>query len=335
MSYLRQVVSTPQSTHSRTCKLIFLVTAESERAGFESETYAHYQYLRSSSSSFICRLNGESFRPEDFDSAINAMVSTMQKLCGLPKVTDAMKADAIGIFKHARDFEILLRKLKAAYSFCMSKPTPSGELLKYGVSFDDEGMVDRSPSQRDRKDGKFQRVDFIKSPGLRKRGNNDGDEYADDTWLVKMGVVCDAGRFFMESDHSNTARPTSIQTPRELLSREAKQKDEGQDVGLQCQIGTAANVRLGTPIPDSTHIKSEETDSQQVPNSSSTAALTPGSPAPGSHDASQLQPTMATNEMARNEEPPKTDNNVHDGKSQHQINEQLTTTKRKCDGTRG
>lgn len=185
------------------------------------------------------------------------MVSTMQKLCRLPKVTNSMQADAIGIFKHARDFEVLLRKQKAAYSFCMVKTTPSGEVYKHGLSFDDESMVDRSPSQSDKKDGQVQRVDFIKSPGLRKRGNNDGDKYEDDTWLVKMGVVCDAERFFLGSNNSNTAGPIPVQTSKALQSSEMKQEDKDQDVVLQCHTDTTAttNVTTRSQAPPNTDSK--------------------------------------------------------------------------------
>lgn len=231
--------------------------AESEKAGFDSETYAHYQYLRSSSSSFIRRLNGEDFRPEDLATVVSAMISNIQKLCRVPNVTNSMKADAIGIFKHARDFEMLLRKIKAAYSFCMGRTTPSGEVYKYGLSFDDKSMVDHSPFQSDKKDGQVQRVDFIKIPGLRKRGNNDGDKYEDDTWLVKMSVVCHAERFFPGSDHFNTAGPISAQTSKALKSSEVKQEDKDQEIMLQCHTDTTAttNVTTRSQAPPNTDSK--------------------------------------------------------------------------------
>lgn len=204
----------------------------------------HYQYLRSSSSSFICRLNGEDFRPEDFDSAVNFLVSTLKKLCGLHEVTNSMKADAIGIFKHARDFEMQLRKLKAVYTFHMCKLVPGGKTFKYGMFFDDNGMTDRSPCPSDTKHDRVPAVDFIMSPGLHKRGNSDGDMYNHDTWLVKMGVVCDAARFFMKSDHSNTAGPDPAQTPKAPQSGQAKQKDkdQGSHHAAQMQTGTATNM---------------------------------------------------------------------------------------------
>lgn len=292
------------------------MTAESEQAGFESETYTHYQYLRSSSSSFICRLSGEDFRPEYFDLAVNDLVSTLEKLCGVTEFADFMKADAIGIFKDARDFEIQLRKLKAVYTFHMCKLVPGGKTFKFGVFFDDEGMIDHSPSTSDKKYGRVPIVDFIMSPGLHKRGNNDGDMYKDDAWLVKMGVVCDAARFFLKSDHSDAARPVSVQTPKALQSSGVKQEGEGQDVVLQYHTDTpASEVRLGTPISDPTHIKVEETYSQQDPDLLSTAVLSSGFEAPGSHDAAQVQSSMVTKVITRSQASVKTGNNVRDGQS--------------------
>lgn len=289
--------------------------AEAENAGFESEPYVDYQYWRSNSSSFIKNnLNGGDFRPKYFDSDVATLVSNLMKLCGLTEVTDTMKDDAMGIFKDARDFEIQLRMLKAVYTFHMCKLVPGGKTLKYGVYFDNEAMVDRSPYPSDKKHGRVPAVDFIMSPGLHKRGNNDGDMYQDDTWLVRMGVVCDSSRFFLNSDRSNTAPPISVQTRKALESGKVKQEGEGQDIALQRQTNDTANESsLGTPISDPPHIKAEETYSQQYVHPLSISGHSSGNAAPEARDAAQTQSGTTMNVRTRSQGPPKADSSAHDG----------------------
>lgn len=290
--------------------------AQSRQVRFESETYAHYQYLRSSSSSFICRLSGEEFRPKDFDSAIEAILSTLARLYQLPEITDAMKADATGIFKDARALEIQLRKLKAAYSFCMWGAVKIGKVFKYGMYFDDKSMDDRSPAQSDTRPGRMPRVDFIQSPGLLKRGNNDGHKYEDEIWLVKMGVVCDAARFFLNSDPSAAAQQFSTELTKSIQSTEVGQEDEDQKIVPQGHAGTTEDdVKLGTPISDSPAIKVEETRSEQSHDLLSTPNITSTSPAPKVHDAALVRPETVRKPKNRSQGPPEPDNNVQDGKS--------------------
>lgn len=223
-----------------------------------------------------------------FESDVKAMISTLKRLCGPCEYTDAMKADVIAIFKDARDFEIQLRRLKAVYSFRMCKPGPSGNKSTYGFCFDDNDMIDRSPCQSDRR-GQVPAVDFIMSPGLHKRGNNDGDKYEDGIWLVKMGVVCDAARFFLKSTPSPTSRPLDEEASTALRSGESEQNGEGQDIKRQHQTCTTEDeVRLGTPIPDSPEVKVEEADSEQSPDPLSAPNLTSGSPVPNARDTAQM-----------------------------------------------
>lgn len=227
-----------------------------------------------------------------------------------------MKADAVGIFEDARAFEIQLRKLKAAYSFCMWGTVPTGEVFKYGVFFDDKSMDDRSPAQTDTNHGRLPRVDFIKSPGLLKRGNNDGDKYDDEIWLVKMGVVCHAARFFLNPYPSAAAKLFPAETPKVFQSIEVKREDEDQDIELQCQASTTEDkVKLGTPMSDSLGIKVDGTRSEQSPDPLSTPNITSGSPAPKAHDAAQMQRGTARKPKTRSQGPPEPDNNVQDGKS--------------------
>lgn len=276
---------------------------EIEDAGYESELYVDYQYWRSNSSGLIDRLNGADFRPKYFDSDVQSMVSTIANLCGLHDVTETMKTDAMSIFKDARELEIQLRKLKAAYSFHMCKPVPNGHTFKYGVFFDDEGMVDCSPCPSDKKHGRVPSVDFIMSPGLHKRGNNDGDNYEDDTWIIKMGVVCDAARFLIKRDPSTATQPNPAQSPKTVHSGEVKQEDEGQDIVLQSHIGFMENeIKLGSPILDSAQIKAEDTGSQQRSDPPYAPVLATGSPATESPEAAQIQSSMETDMMPRNQE---------------------------------
>lgn len=293
------------------------MVVEAENAGFKSEPYVDYQYWRSNSSSFINNnLNGGDFRPKHFDSDVATMVSNLEKLCGLTEVSDTMKEEAMDIFKDAQGFEIQLRMLKAVYTFHMGKLVPSGETFKYGVFFDNEGMVDRSPEPSDKKHGRVPAVDFITSPGLHKRGNNDGNSYQEDTWVIKMGVVCDAARFLLKSNRSIAAQQIPVQTPEALQSVGVKQEAEGQHIPLQCQTDTTENnVRLGTPISDSLHIKVEETYSQQYIHPLSIPGLASGSPAPEAHDAAQMQPGTATSTRTRSLDPPKTDTNADNDNS--------------------
>lgn len=270
------------------------MTDEVESTAFESEPYVDYQYWRTNSSSFINSLNGGDFRPQHFESDVETIVSNLQKLCEFRGFAGDMKADAIGIFEDARAFEIQLRMLKAVYTLVMCKSVPSGGTYKCGVLFGDEDMVDLSPSPSDKKDGRVPVVDFITSPGLHKRGNNDGDKYEDNncTWQVKMGVVCDAFRFFMGPATSTTVQPTSVQIPNALLySGEVMTKDKDQDSVLQNHTGFAQNdVNIQTPISGSANIKVEDEDSQLTSIPSSTPGLASASPAPRSEKYS-LRPT--------------------------------------------
>lgn len=243
-------------------------------------------------------------------------MSTLTALCELPDATQNMKADAMSIFKDARDFEIQLRMLKAVYTFRMSKLVPSGETFKYGVFFDEDGMIDRSPSPSDKKHGRVPAVDFIMSPALHKRGNNDGDMYDHETCIVKMGVVCDAARFLMKWDHSTTARSTSVQIPKVAESGEVKQEDEDHGNMLPNLRGCMEDdIKLGTPMMDCLDVRVEGKSWKQSPDPFFTPNLTSGSPATKAHDAVKMQSGTVPKMRTRRQGPPGPDNNVHDKSS--------------------
>lgn len=287
---------------------------ETAKQGFESELYPDYQYWRSSSSSFIGRLNGGDFQPQDFESDVEDMVSTMKDLCALRGVTELMETDAMDIFKTARDFEIQLRMLKAVYTFRMCKPVPTREQSSYGVSFDNDSMIDRSPCPNDNKYGQVPTVDFIMCPGLHKRGNNDGDKYEDNMWLVKMGVVCNAARFLSTFRSSTTASGSYTHDHKAPRCSQVSKESEGSTAPSNTCSTTSKNEE-GSSMKNPFHIKDEDLDSEQVPDSSSSPVFTSESPAPKSQDAAQIQPSMERQMVTRSHGSPKTDNSIRDGKS--------------------
>ncbi|KAL1876469.1 hypothetical protein Daus18300_002713 [Diaporthe australafricana] len=193
--------------------------------GFESELYIDCQYLRSSLSSLVERLGGGDFLPENFESSVKSMTSTLVKLCGLSEITEEMESDAMGIFKDARDLEIQLRMLKAKYSLVMEHPVLGGEQLKHGFTFADKIMNDRYSSLKSKDLGQTLAVDFIISPCLYKRGNNNGADYKAVMCPVKMGVVCDAAKLFLDTSKSIDAQASSESSHELLASIEVKQED--------------------------------------------------------------------------------------------------------------
>lgn len=262
-----------------------------------------YQYWRSSSSSFIGRLAGEDFGLESFESAVEAMTMSIGNLCG-SGVSCEMKADATSIFKDARDFEIQRRKLKAAYQFRMCKSFPGGGKLKYGMYFDDEGMIDRSPKPTGKNNGDILKVDFIISPGLHKRGSNDGERYENHTWLIKRGVVCNAARFISRPSSFTTARQALSQAREPRRPGENEQQNEGQVPALHHQTGSSANGDKDGLI------EINDYDLGLFPTSSPTN----GSLSPRLHDSAQMQLSTAMNMVTRSQASLKTNTSVDDGK---------------------
>ncbi|KAK7721307.1 hypothetical protein SLS64_001603 [Diaporthe eres] len=283
-------------------------------AGFESDLYIDFQYLRSSSSSLISRLNCAEFRPKYFDSDVKAMTSTLGKLCGLDEIDDSMKTDAMGIFKDAREFEIQLRMLKATYTLRMYKFAPFRQRLKYGFRFFDEEMDDRSLERKGQKPEHAPLVDFIMCPGLYKRGSNSGANYETKTCVVKMGVVCNASELFLKLRTSTSAQSSSTRAQKALFSGEFNQEIRGR-TSRNHPSSTADKAKKGSSISDPFLVKAEEIDLQQDVDPLSTPGLTYGSPEPNSRDAAQIHSGTATNRVTRSRAPPTTDSNEHDGKS--------------------
>lgn len=218
------------------------------------------------------------------------------------------------IFKDARDFEMQLRMLKATYTIRMYKLLPDGQELKYGFQFTNEEMDDRSPRRGHDIPDQAPPVDFIMYPGLYKRGDNSGTNYETKTCLIKMGVVCKATDLIRNLRSTTPAKSTSTRTQKALHSSEVKQTNE--DSTPRNQPGSAASkAKRGTSFSNPLHIKGEETDLQQDLDPLSTPGLTSGSPAPKARDAAQMQLSMTTNVMTRSQGQPKTNNNVHAGKS--------------------
>lgn len=282
---------------------------EVSQAGFKSDDYIDFQYMRSSSSSLISRLNGAVFLPKYFDSDVDTMISTLAKLGGLSGANSEMKADAMDIFKDARRFEIQLRLLKAVYTFRVCKFVPPAGKRKYGFFFADEEMDDRSLNRGGKSTGKARMVDFIMCPGLYKRGNSDGAHYEARTCLIKMGVVCNTKEILQKSGSSNSAKSASTRNPKALRSSEVKQENGGS-TPRYLPTSTANQTKKGSSVTNPLHIKGDETDLPQDPDPMSTPGLTSGSRATGAHDADQLQPGMKTRSRGQ----PKTNNNVNDGK---------------------
>lgn len=270
--------------------------------------YADYQHWRSRSSSFIRRLIGENLPPESFDSAVEIMITNMAKLCG-GDVTHDMKADAMSIFEGARDFELQLRMLKAEYRFRMCKSITGIGELKYGMFFDNEAMIDRSPSPIGKSNAEVPKVDFIMSPGLHKRGSNDGERYENDTWLIKMDVVCNAARFVSKSGSFMTPRLMHVQTQQPFHPDQVQQEDECEDRTLQYDTGSTANGnKAETPIEIKDADSCDELDLLSVPS------LTHDSPAARSHVSTQMQSGTASHMVTRSQASTKTHTSVDDGK---------------------
>lgn len=237
------------------------------------------------------------------------MTSTLAKLCGLNGTSAEMKADAMTIFKAARDFEIQLRLLKAVYTFRMSKFLPSAGKLKHGFFFSDEEMDDCSLNRGGKSPGKARMVDFIMCPGLYKRGNNDGANYEARTCLIKIGVVCNTKEILQKSGSSTSAKSVSTRNPKALRPSEVKQENGGSTPRYQ-SASTANKAKKGSSVTNPLHIKGDETDSQQDLDPLSTPGLTSGSPVTKAHDAAQLPPGITTRSRVQ----PKTNNNGNDGK---------------------
>jgi hypothetical protein len=250
-----------------------------------------YQHLRSSSSSFVDHLVGKDFELESLATAAEAMIVRLAKLCGNDTTQD-MKDDAMGIFKDARDFEIQLRKLKAVYRFHMCTSVAGTGKSNYGMSFNDEKMTDRSPSRNDKNDLEVLEVDFIMSPGLHKRGNNDGEKYENDTWLIKMGVVCNAARFFSKPEPCiNTGK-----APVQIQGTFGSGGIEGQDTKSQCQASAAdAGNKAETPI------EIKDADSGDEADPLSIAGPAHCWPAPTAHDSNKTQSNTAIGAVTRSQ----------------------------------
>lgn len=278
----------PQNIHIGNPQANFSKLGEISQAAFNSDDYIDFQYLRSSSSSLISRLNGAVFLPKYFDSDVDTMVSTLEKLCGLNGTNAEIKSDAMDIFKDARDFEIQLRLLKAVYSFRMSKFRSNAGKLKYGFFFSDEEMDDCSLNRGGKSPGKGRMVDFIMCPGLYKRGNNDGANYDTRTCLIKMGVVCNTKEVLQKLGSSASAKSVVKQ-------------ENGISTPRYHPASTANQAKKGSSVTNPLHIKGDETDSQQDPDPLSIPDLTSGSPA-----------TKGVTTRSRGQ--PKTNNNVNDGK---------------------
>lgn len=282
---------------------------EISQAGFKSDDYIDFQYLRSSSSSLISRLNGAVFLPKYFDSDVDTMVSTLEKLCGLKGTNAEMKSDVMDIFKDARDFEIQLRLLKAVYTFRMSKFLPSAGNRKYGFFLSDQEMDDRSLIRGGKSPGKVPMVDFIMCPGLYKRGNSDGANYEARTCLIRMGVVCNTKEILQKSGSSTSAKSVSTRNPKALRPSEVKQENGGR-TPRYTPTSAANKAKKGSSVMNPLHIKGDETDSQQDLDPLSTPGLTCGSLATKAHDAGELQKGMTTRSRGQ----PNTNDNVNDGK---------------------
>lgn len=218
------------------------------------------------------------------------------------------------IFKDARDFEMQLRMLKATYTIRMYKHLPDKPGLKYGFQFADEEMTDRSPRRDHDISEQAPSVDFIMWPGLYKRGTNSGTNYETKTCLIKMGVVCNAADLIRNLRPSTPIQSTSTRAQKAHRSSEVKQTNEGSTPRNQPGFA-ASKAKLGTSFSNPLHIKGEETDLQQDLDPLSIPGLTSGSPAPKARNAAQVQSVMTTNVMTRSQGQPKTNNNVHDGKS--------------------
>lgn len=236
------------------------------------------------------------------------MVMNLANLCGVD-VTHDMKADAIRIFEVARDFELQLRMLKAEYRFRMCKSIPCIGELKHGMFFDNEAMIDRSPFPVSKSNAEVPKVDFIMSPGLHKRGSNDGERYENDTWLIKMGVVCNAERFLSKSGSFMTSQQDYIQTQEPFRPGRVQQEDVGEGTTLQYDTGSAAKGnKIDTPI------EIKDTDSCDDLDPLSTSGLTNGSPALTSYDSGQMQSSTTAHMITRSRASMKTHASVDDGK---------------------
>lgn len=300
----------PQKILTGNLQANLLGTDGTAQAGYKSDDFIDFQYLRSSSSSLIGRLNGADFLPKYFDADCAAIISTLPKLCGLQNIEGSMFADAMGIFKDAREFAIQLRKLKAEYTLRMHQPCTVKDRLKHGFKFVSETMVDRSPNRDGKIPGQTLSVDFIVHPGLYKRGSNNGANYEVKTCLIKMGVACNASELFLMSGSSTSSRSSSKPAQKILRPGKMKQTKEGN-----IPSSTVNKAKKGSSISNPVQLEGEEQSSQQSVDSSSIAGLTPGSSAPKTRDAARINSGTTTNMTTRSRAPPKTDSNEHDGKS--------------------
>lgn len=283
-------------------------------ADFRSGLYTDFQYLRSSSSSLIGRLNGANFLPKYFDSDVGTMVTKLAELTRRHGTHEEMNEDAMEIFKVARDFEIQLRMLKATHTIRMYKAISRTETSKYGFDFADEDMDDCSPNRSGKTVERARSVDFIVRPGLYKRGNNSGANYETKTCLIKMGVVCNTAELLHKSGSSTPARLSSANDHEAPRSGGIKQ-ETGSSTSRRKSCSKANDAKKGSSKSNPLLIKAEETDSPQDPDPLSTPGLTSGPPSLKSHDTAHMQSGMATNVKTRSQSSPKSDSDVHVGKS--------------------
>lgn len=185
----------------------------------DPELYVDYQCWRSSSSSFLARLNNRGYNPESCRPDAKDMIMNLSKICDSFDV-DKATADAVEIFNYARELDITLRTLKAEFSLDWTSGKSSSinhHPRRYGFTFTTKSMVDRFGFLKNEAGAKAPTVDFIVSPALFKRGNNDGAGYQTQTCCIKMDVVCNTSRFLSPN-----------QPP--IDTRAVAQK--GEDVGL-------------------------------------------------------------------------------------------------------
>ncbi|ROW05156.1 hypothetical protein VSDG_00452 [Cytospora chrysosperma] len=147
----------------------------------DPELYVDYQCWRSSSSSFLARLNNRGYNPESCRPDAKDMIMNF---------LDWTSGKSSSINHHPR---------------------------RYGFTFTTKSMVDRFGFLKNEAGAKAPTVDFIVSPALFKRGNNDGAGYQTQTCCIKMDVVCNTSRFLSPN-----------QPP--IDTRAVAQK--GEDVGL-------------------------------------------------------------------------------------------------------
>lgn len=302
----------PQNILTGNLRANLLVTDGTLQAGFKSDDYIDFHYLRSSSSSLIGRLNGADFLPKYFDADCEAITSTLTNLCGLQNIKGSMWPDAMGIFKDAREFAIQLRKLKAEYTLRMHQPCPVKDRLRHGFNFVSETMADLSPNRGGKSPGQALSVDFIVHPGVYKRGNNNGANYEVKTCLIKMGVACNAPELFLKSGPSTSSRSSSKPAQNAPRSGETKQTKEGK-----MPSSTVNKAKKGSPISNPVRPKDEQTHSQQSVDQSSTPGLTLGSPERKARDAAQMRSGLERNAKILSRELSKLESNSTKSTTKH------------------